>query len=48
MRNDVGGFRDWLGKVIVCTEQNYDQAELANLVRTEPTFLYKDKYMDLL
>ena len=48
IRNDRSGFRDWLSKVIVCTEQNYDTKKLEKIVKTEPTFHYREKYMELL
>ena len=47
IRSD-SNFQRFLNSIIVCTEQDYSQAELENLARQDHKLDYKDKYIDLL
>ena len=43
-----GQFQKFLNSIIVCTEEGYREAELANLAKQEHKLQYADKYIDLL
>ena len=47
IRSD-SNFQRFLNSIIVCTEQDYSQAELEDLARKEHKLEYRDKYIELL